>query len=98
MTEVKNLAQYVASHSSKPLEVDGDELDFLIHCVYASPEYDDSDAVVACVIADAEAVSYRAEDAQNREDDEWESAVNDPTHPRHEEVWAELNSIPTKIG
>ena len=72
MTEVKNLAQYVASHCNKPLEVDGDELQNLIDQVYQSPEYDEDDAMVSCIIGDAEVLLDRSEEAQNREDDEWE--------------------------
>ena len=92
MTELKTLAQYIISHP--PLEVDCDLLSDLILAVTSSPDFDPNDAVAGVVIGDAESLIGQAEDAQEAAEIEWELAANDPDHPRHAEVWAELNSKP----
>tara|TARA_B100000900_G_scaffold406804_1_gene418403 strand:- start:503 stop:883 length:381 start_codon:yes stop_codon:yes gene_type:complete len=91
MTELKTLAQYIISHP--PLEVDCDLLSDLILAVQNSPDHDPDDAVAGVVIGDAEVLFGLAEDAQEAAEIEWEMAANNPDHPRHHEVWAELNAI-----
>ena len=92
MTELKTLATYLNSHRSNPVAVDCDLLSDLILAVTNHPEYDEDDAVACCVIDDAALLFSRAEDAQEAAEIEWEMAANNPDHPRHLEVWAELNA------
>jgi hypothetical protein len=99
MTEIKTLAQYIISH--KPLEVCCDHLEALVQEVINHKNYDQDDAVVSCIIGDAETLLGLAEDAQEAAEIEWEMAANNPDHPRHQEVWAELNASkpdPVKAG
>lgn len=87
-----NLLAEIKTLLSTPLqEVDLEHLDDVVFRLSHHAELDE-DPVAEALLGDVEVFSEKAQLAQEAEELEWEVAVNNPDHPRHAEVWKELNS------
>lgn len=85
------LAELKTLLSTPILEVDLDALDDVVFRLAHHAELME-DPVAEALLGDVEVFLEKAQLAQEAEELEWEMAVNNPEHPRHAEVWKELNS------
>jgi len=82
-TPLQKMMDYI--HGTDPLKADVERIEeFLLRNTHTGHP-DDQCQITECALGDIEVYLLNAKDKQEQEDDEWEAAMNNPDHPRHEE-------------